>query len=129
MIEMPEDVAEIAQRVYGDITAEELLDTVAPIYARHISQEHLAELTRFSESWIGVKFYRLFFTQSFDDKAHMANVEMMSHFNADEIIAIMRFAQSDAFIASKQAEPAIESDLTDALHQFFKAKLREYLER
>lgn len=127
--EWPEGYGELIRRVFADITAEEFEDFAAPIYARHLPEEHLAELERFTKSRTGKRFFRLIIARRMENKSAMANDDIMRQFNADELTEIMKFILSDALAAMKQAHPAINREMADAARQFGEAKLREYLKR
>ena len=55
----PEGVVEFTQRVMSDIKVEDVIDIIARIYARHLTQKHLTELARFAESPTGKRFIRM----------------------------------------------------------------------
>jgi hypothetical protein len=127
----PEGVVEFTQRVMSDIKAEDVIDIIARIYARHLTQKHLTELARFSESPTGKRLIRMT-TESVMEGIPPAKAqnEIMTQFNADELTEIMKFMTTNpASIAMNKAQPMINRDLSEAGRQFVQNKIREYLEK
>ena len=125
----PESVVEFTQRVMSDIKAEDFIDMIAQIYARHLSQRHLTKLARFGESPTGKHFIRMTIAGFLEDDETKTANEVMSQFNADELTEIAKFATSPAFKAVQMAQPKINQELSEVGRQLGQEKLREYLEK
>lgn len=121
-------MGELMRRVFADFKGEEFEDLAAPIYAHHLTQAHLTELARFTDSKTGNRFFRLIIKSAAEGKPNTQN-DVMRQFNADELTEIVKFAQSDAFVALTRELPAINRELGEAGRQFGEAKMREYLKR
>jgi hypothetical protein len=119
---------EFLRRVFSEITEEEFEEFTAPAYVRHLSEKHLVEIVRFSESNTGKRFFQLVYARKIETQSNITKDDIRQ-FNADEIAEIMKFSLSDAAEAMKQANPAITRDIDAAENHFVEAKIREYLKR
>lgn len=120
-------MTELARRVFADLTADEIENVASDIYARHITQEHLLELAQFAETQTGKRFFKIGFDRAFNDTPQSPE-EVMRQFNADEIVEIIRFGQSDAAAEMKQELPAINQELSQTARELGEKKMKEYLE-
>jgi len=123
-------MAEVMRRALGDFKAEEFEDLAAKVYARHLTQDHLAELAQFAESRTGQRFFQTAIAgamKGLEEKA--AAAEFMRQFNADEITDIMKFGQSKVFAALQLALPTINREMGEEGRRLGETKLREYLKR
>ena len=123
------DRAELARQAFTDIHAEDFEDMAARAYARHLTHRHLTELTTFSERQVGSRFFRMMHAVLIGivENKPIEIEEMMRQFNDEEIAEITKFTQSEAFVAMKQAQPAINREMAEEGRQFGEAKLRAYL--
>jgi hypothetical protein len=121
-------VAELVERAFSDVTEEDFENLAARVYVRHLNQEELAELARFTESPTGNRFFRMSVAGAVEGKA-VNGEDITRQFNADELAEIVRFSQSDAFVALKEALPTINRELGEEGRQMGEARMREYLER
>ena len=121
-------LTELMQRAFADSKPEDFENLAARVYARHLNEEELTELAQFTESPTGNRFFRMSVGAAVAGKP-LSGEDAMRQFNADELLEIARFSQSDAFVALKEALPAINRELGEEGRQFGEAKMREYLER
>lgn len=121
-------MAELSRRAFGDIKAEDFEDLAARVYARHLTQQHLAELANFTEGRTGNRFFRVAIASELGDKPSKVE-DMMRQFNADELTEIMKFVQSDSFAALQQALPTINRELGEEGRRLGEAAMREYIKR
>lgn len=128
-VDQPASVAELNRRVFATIKAEDFVDIASRIYARHLSLEHLTDLTRFTESPTGNKFFRIAVGRAMEGESSKIKEDMQRQFNADELTEIMKFAMSEEFSAMKQAIPDINREMAEAGREFGQKKMREYLEQ
>jgi len=126
--EQPPAMAEVVQRIFADITPEVFEDLAAEVYARHLGRTHLTDLAQFTESPTGNRFFRRVVGSVMSGKTVNGST-LMQEFDADELTEIMKFAQSEAFLALRQALPTINRELAEAGRRFGEERLREYLDR
>lgn len=118
-------MAELSRRVFANIKAEDFENIIARVYARHLTQDNLAKLTQFTESRTGNRFFRAAIAA--DKQGNKTDI--MSQFNADELTEIMKFSQSDAFAAMKQALPTINRELADEGRHMAETAMRDYIKK
>ena len=121
-------LAELMQRAFADVTEQDFEDLAARVYVRHLNQEQLTELAQFTESPTGNRFFRMAVAGAMEGKP-LTGDDMARQFNADELTEIVRFSQSDGFVALKQKMPTINRELGEEGRQMGETKMREYLER
>jgi len=117
------DTAELCRRAFSNVQVEDLENMMARVYARHISKNNILELMKFSESDTGQRFFRAAITAAMEGQQ---NEDVIRQFNADELNAIIKFAQSDAFQAFTQAQPEINRELSEEGRKFGAAVMRDY---
>lgn len=121
-------LAELGRRALADIKAEDFENIAAQVYARHLTQQHLADLTRFTESRTGNRFFRGAVGDALEGKSSKVE-DMMRQFNADELTEILKFVQSEAFVALQQELPTINRELAEEGQKLGEATMREYIKR
>lgn len=121
-------LVELMQRIFAEFKAEDFENLAARVYVRHLNQEHLAELARFTESPTGNRFFRMSVGAALEGR-NMSGEDAMREFNADELLEIAKFSQSDAFLALKEALPTINRELGEEGRRFAEQTVREYMER
>lgn len=121
-------LAELSRRALADITAEDFENLAAQVYARHLTQQHLADLAQFTESRTGNRFFRGAIGDALEGKSNGVE-DMMRQFNADELTEIIKFVQSEAFVALQQALPAINRELAEEGHKLGESAMQEYIKR
>lgn len=121
-------LSELLGRVFADFTQDDFENLAAQVYVRHLSQEHLAALAQFTESPTGNRFFRMAIASAVEGKP-VNREDAMRQFNADELVEIVRFSKSEAFLALKEAQPSINRELAAEGRRLGEMKTREYLER
>jgi len=119
-------MADLSRRIFADTTAMDFEDLCARTYARHLTQEHLVDLARFTETKTGKRFFRIAIDNALGEKSTDAK-EMMRQLNVDELTEILRFSQSEALSAMNNALPAINRELAEEGKKWVQDKFREYL--
>ncbi len=121
-------IAQIARQALADVTAEDFENLVADVYVRHLSQQHLSDLADFTETSTGNRFFRTAFGYVREGK-EIPRDEFMRQFSAEELVFILRAAESEAFVALGDALPRINEELAIAGQRFGERKLREFLNK
>ncbi len=121
-------LAELMQRAFADATPEDFENLAARVYVRHLNQNELAELAQFTESPTGNRFFRMSVGAAIEGKP-LKSEDAMRQFNADELMEIAKFSQSNAFLALREALPNINRELGEEGRKFGETRMREYLER
>jgi hypothetical protein len=119
-------MVELMRRAFADVKVEDFEDMAAQVYARHLTRENLAELTRFSESRTGNRFFRVSIAGAMEGKKPD---DLIRQFSADELTEVMKFFQSDAFKALTQALPTINRELGEEGRRRGEAIMRDYVKR
>lgn len=119
-------LADLAQRSFADVTVDDFEMMAAPVYARHLSHENLAELEQLTQKPELKRFFATVFSahrseMPFDEEA------LMQQFNADELIGIMKFSMSESFQNMHKMAPKINHDLARAAAAFGEATMRDYV--
>ena len=122
-------MTELVQRVFADVKVEEFEDLVAQVYARHLDRATLQALVSFSESPLGNRYFRGAIAAALAKEKSHSNNELLKQFSADELTQILKFSQSDAFIAFGKALPTINQELGEAGRKLGETKMREYLKK
>lgn len=119
-------MAELARRAFASFKVENAEDLVSRIYARHLSQDYLGELARFTESRTGNRFFRIVISGTLEGKK---SDDILRQFNADELTEALKFSQNESFTALTQALPAINRELAEEGRRLGETTMREYIKR
>ena len=119
-------LAEVAQRSLANVTADDYELIAARVYARHVSMDDLLELDRLTQKPEIKQFFDMAFS-AHKTGIPMDEAESMRHFNADEIIEIMKLSMSESFNNMNKIKPKIDRDLARALDAFHEAAIRDYV--
>jgi hypothetical protein len=120
-------MTELSRKAFASIDADAFENLAATVYARHLTKNQLTELTNFIESDAGGRFFNQSVKMGLEGKSTNA-AEMMKQFTADELIHIMKFAQSETFISMTQKLPIINSELKEEARLLGEAVMRKYLQ-
>lgn len=120
-------MTELGRRAFAEIDAEKLENLAARVYARHLAQKQLLDLANFIESDAGGRFFNQSVKMGLEGKSTNA-ADMMKQFKADELIQIMKFAQSETFVSLAQKLPTINAELKVEAGLLGQAIMRKYLQ-
>lgn len=118
--------AELTRRALANFKKDDAENLIAKVYARHLSQAHLAELAKFSESRAGNRLFKIAFANVLEGKKDQ---DMAQLFNADELTEIVKFSQTEAFSAATKALPVINRELAEEGRKLGEAAMREYIKQ
>lgn len=120
-------VTELTRRAFADLDAEKFENLAARVYARHLTQKQLLDLANFIESDAGGRFFNQSIKMGLEGKSTNAT-DMMKQFNANELIQIMKFAQSETFMSMTQKLPTINAELKVEAGLLGEAIMRKYIQ-
>ncbi|MES9992194.1 MAG: hypothetical protein ABW098_09585 [Candidatus Thiodiazotropha sp.] len=121
-------MSELVRRAFADFKAEDFEDLAAQIYARHLSHAHLLEIAQFSEKPAIDRFFEVIFS-NMQSKTPLSKDQIIRQFNADELSEIVKFSQSESFIAMNKSLPKINRELSEAARKLGETKIREYIDQ
>lgn len=119
-------MVELTQRAFADVTAKDFEILLARVYARHLSLEHLNAVAQFTNKPTGNRFFREVMELTLAGQP-VSGERLMRDFNADELTEILKFSQSEAFLAYQAALPQINRDLFEEGRQFGEERIHEYI--
>jgi hypothetical protein len=119
-------VAELVRRAFVDVDEQDFEILAARVYARHMNQQHLTDLAGFIESKTGSRFFNMAIEGAMSGKPQ-DSAAAIRQFNADELTEIMKFLQSDSFIALQKVLPTINAEMKQEGEKLGEALLLEYL--
>jgi len=103
-------VGEVMRRAFNNIQIDDFENLGAKVYTRHMSKPALEEMKKFTEGPVGGRFFRSVFAYIAESKP-IDTTEVMRQFNADELTALLKFTQSDAFLEMQKKLPIINKDM------------------
>jgi hypothetical protein len=121
-------MAELTKRALIDIDADDFENLAARVYVRYLNQPQMAELAKFAESEVGGRFMRVSVAQATSGKK-VDPQEIMNQFNADQLLFIMKFIQSEPFVAFQQKINIINEDLKKEGEKLGMATMNEYIRK
>jgi hypothetical protein len=121
-------MSELIRRAFADFKAEDFEDIAAQVYARHLSHEHLIEIAQYTEMPSINYFFRVIFENIASEKP-LSNKELISQFSAEQLTDILKFSQSDSFIAMNKSLPEINRELSQASRQLGESRVRDYIKQ
>ena len=121
-------MAALAERAFAGTTADDFARIAAPIYARHLSHEHLAELERYTRSPAIQRFFSLIYMSVKAGEAANER-ELMKQFSADELTEIIKFSRSPSVAAMKQSQPQINREFYKAGREWAEVRFNEYMDQ
>ena len=119
-------IAELAMRALSSIDADDFENLAARVYSRHISSEHMLALVQFTDTDTGGRFMRASIDHALSGQKGDTS-QLMNQFSADELLQIMKFAQSDAFTAMQAVLPTINAELAQESEKLGQAVMRDYI--
>lgn len=121
-------LSELVKRSLEGLDADDFENLAARVYTRHLNQQHMTALATFAESNAGGRFMRISIDQALNGKQANPN-ELMSQFNADELLQLMKFLQSETFVALQQKIQIINAELKAESGKLGEAMMREYIRK
>jgi hypothetical protein len=123
-------VAELVRRAFVDVDEEDFEILAAKVYARHMNQQHLSDLAGFIETKTGSRFFKVAIDGAMEGVLSgkpQDGAAAIREFNADELTEIMKFLQSDSFMALQKKLPTINQEMAQEGEKLGEALLMEYL--
>jgi hypothetical protein len=121
-------MAELMRRVIADVDKEVIINMIAGVYSRHLTNEDLLVLADFSDKPAIQHFFKTIFAAVLSGE-QLNKKELMGQFTADELTEIMKLSLNDSFIRMSEALPAINKEMAQAGHNFGENMLRDYLKK
>ncbi|MCB1616225.1 MAG: hypothetical protein KDI30_09450 [Pseudomonadales bacterium] len=121
-------LAELMHRAYANIKEEDFEAVAATIYARNLSYEDLKELAYYAEKPAVNRWFRVIFSELVKGAA-LNERDIIRQFDADEIVDIMRFSQSESFARMTKALPKINRELSLAGKELGESVMKDYIKQ
>lgn len=121
-------MSELVKKSLETIDADDFENLAARVYTRHLNLNELTDLAKFTESGAGGRFMRISIDQAIKGIPADPN-EVMRQFNADELVQLMKFLQSDTFGVLQQKIPVINAELKEESRKLGETLMRVYINK
>ncbi len=120
-------LAEIMNRVFADMDSTIFVEMAATIYAKNLSYDTLAEVERHSQKESIQRFFKIIFNKVISGEK-IDNKLLLSQFNADELLDIMKLGANESFIEMKAKLPIINNEMAVQSKMLGEKMMMDYIE-